>query len=217
MRTARPTFLHGTMNPWKLFQTFRAYHAGAPLGDVAVLKVDALVSGRAQVDDQLGAVCDEDMTTRDLATLRALPKGTLGREYARFLDANRITPLVIDPALRARFRDRPFVLRYTTTHDLHHVLAGFDASLAGEIGVLAFNIGQGAAPIGRAWLWLVRVVFMLLSPLEAGAIARNARLGLALGEHAQLVMAAPLASYFDDPLADVRRRLGILTTRSAQP
>ena len=54
--------------------------------------------------------------------LRALPAGTLAREYARFLDANGIEPLVISAAVKERFRENPFALRYTTTHDLHHVL-----------------------------------------------------------------------------------------------
>ena len=76
---------------------------------------------------------------QNLSVLRALPAGTLGREYARFLDANGIEPLVISPAVKESFRDNPYALRYTTTHDLHHVLTGFDTGLAGEAGVFAFN------------------------------------------------------------------------------
>jgi ubiquinone biosynthesis protein Coq4 len=54
---------------------------------------------------------------------------------------------VISADVRERFRDNPYALRYTTTHDLHHVLTGFDTGLAGEAGVVAFNVGQGSAPV----------------------------------------------------------------------
>src|SRR5689334_1412619 len=75
----------------------------------------------------------------DAAALRKLPKKTLGGAYARFLDDNRITPL--EPTRKGS----AYALRFTATHDLHHVVTGFDTTLAGEIGVLAFNVGQGTA------------------------------------------------------------------------
>lgn len=144
-----------------------------------------------------------------------MPAGSLGREYARFLDANGIVPLAVSPALRERFRSAPYVLRYTSTHDLHHVLAGFDAGLAGEIGVVAFNVGQGAAPVSRAMLRFAAVLYAILAPMQARVIAHNLRVGLAMGRAASLVMASPLESWLAEPLADVRRRLGIPDPREA--
>ena len=117
--------------------------------------------------------------------------------------------------MRQRFSRAPYALRYTATHDLHHVLAGFDTGLAGEAGVLAFNVGQGSAPVGRAMLWLVRLLFMLVSPTQARAIASNMSVGLAMGRRAQLVIASPLESHFEEPLAVVRARLGIPDPREA--
>jgi ubiquinone biosynthesis protein Coq4 len=189
---------------------WRAYRRGMPLGDVTVLKVDALaaVPLTITIADKLQQVRGY-APTQDLATLRALPEGSLGREYARFLDANGITPLVVSDAVRARFHDQPFALRYAMTHDLHHVLAGFDTTLAGEAGVLAFNVGQGAAPVGRSMLPIVRALYSLASPRQARAIGRNVRVGFEAGRRADLVMAAPIESYFEQPIDDVRRRLRI--------
>jgi ubiquinone biosynthesis protein Coq4 len=124
-------------------------------------------------------------------------------------------PLAVSPALRERFRRTPYALRYTSTHDLHHVLAGFDAGLAGEIGLVAFNVGQGAAPVSRAMLRVATVLYTLLSPTQARVIANNVRVGLAMGRAATLVMAAPLESWLAEPLDDVRRRLGIPDPREA--
>lgn len=196
------------MNLLKLLGTMRAYAGGAPLGDVAVLKVDALAGVSPDVERKLETARGSE-PSHDLRALRKLPPDTLGHAYARFCVANGISPLVVSPALRERFRDRPYPLRYAATHDLHHVLTGFDTSLAGEAGVLAFDVAQGTAPVGRAALSFVRVLYTLVAPWQASAIARNVREGLQMGERAQLVMAAPLEEWFDVPLREVRERLGL--------
>jgi ubiquinone biosynthesis protein Coq4 len=196
------------MNLAKLVAALRAYRAGAPLGDVAMLKLDALHGEPTGLDAKLVRVRDYAPEQR-MSELRRMPPGSFGREYARFLDANRIKPLVTSPDVRARFRDHPYALRYTMTHDLHHVLAGFDAGLAGEVGVLAFNVAQGSAPVGRALFWLTCVLYTLVAPAQARRIWRNARAGLAMGTAADLVIAEPLESFFEEPLGDVRARLRI--------
>ena len=202
------------MNLHKMIETMRAYRAGAPLGDVAVMKLDAFSSPPQATLRQLESLRGY-AAEADLASLRRLPSGTLGREYARFLDANGIVPLAISPAVKERFRNNPYALRYTTTHDLHHVLTGFDTGLAGEAGVVAFNVGQGSAPLSRATLWLVRVIYALVSPTQARRIWHNIRVGLELGACAALVIAAPIETWFEEPLEQVRSRLRIPDPRDA--
>lgn len=202
------------MDIGKLVTAFRAYRAGAPLGDVVVLKLDALASAAPAIAGRLSAL-PEGLSMPDLAALRELHPGSLGREYARFVDAAGIVPLVISPSVRERFRRNPYALRYTVTHDLHHVLAGFDTGLAGEAGVLAFNVGQGAAPVGEGLLRFTAALYMLASPTQASLIANNVRVGLAMGRSADLVIAQPLEELLDQPLADVRRRFGIPDPRAA--
>ena len=196
------------MNLRRMLETIRAYRAGAPLGDVVVMKLDALASPPPETLRKLEALHGY-APDQDLAALRALPAGTLGREYARFLDANGIAPLVVSPALKERFRTNPWALRYTATHDLHHLLAGFDTGIAGEAGVVAFNVGQGAAPVGRGMLRFIRSFYALISPSQARAIRHNVDLGLTLGKQAELVIAQPLESLFGEPLAAVRNKLRI--------
>jgi ubiquinone biosynthesis protein Coq4 len=196
------------MNLRKMIETIRAYRAGAPLGDVVVLKLDALSKPPKGIAQRLEAVRGY-APEQNLSALRALPSGTLGREYARFLDANGIEPLVISAAVKERFRDNPFALRYTTTHDLHHVLTGFDTGLAGEAGNFAFSVGQGAAPGTGKLLWLTRIVYSILSPSQARKIWHNIRVGRQLGRKAKLLIAQPIESYFEEPLGQVRARLGI--------
>jgi ubiquinone biosynthesis protein COQ4 len=198
----------------KMLRMVRAYRSGAPLGDVVVLKLAALSAVPEGVNAKLGAVRGY-APEHDLAILRRLPLGTLGRDYADFLDANGVAPLVVSPCVRERFRHEPYALRHAATHDIHHVLTGFDTGLAGEDGVLAFNVGQGAAPVSRATLSFVRALHTLVSPTQGHAIANNIRVGLAMGEKAKLVIAEPVESYFEEPLAEVRRRLAIPDPRHA--
>ena len=140
------------MNLRKMIETMRAYRAGAPLGDVVVLKLDAISGPPKGIAQRLEAVRGY-APEQNLAALRALPPGTLGREYARFLDANGIEPLVISAAVKERFRDNPFALRYTTTHDLHHVLDGLRHRPRGRGGELRVQrrargrAGNGQAPL----------------------------------------------------------------------
>jgi len=198
----------------KLLRMRRAYRSGAPLGDVAMLKLDALHDEAPELAARLARVRGY-APQPDLAALRRLPDRSLGREYARFLDANGLEPLVTSQAMRAQFRDRPYALRYTMTHDLHHVLTGFDAGLAGEIGVLAFNLGQGSAPVGHALFRFVCVLYSIFAPTQARRIWRNARVGLAMGRAAELVIAEPVESYFEEPLAEVRGKLRIPDPRAS--
>jgi len=202
------------MNFGKLLHALRAYRAGAPLGDVVVLKLDALSRPTPAVAEQLRAL-RVDGTLPELPALRRMRDGTLGREYARFLDANGIVPLEVSAALRERAREDPYALRYTETHDLHHVLTGFDTGLAGEMGVLAFNVGQGSAPISRGMLRFASLLYAALSPTQAPRILNNVRVGLRMGERAALVMAAPLERAMGEPLAEARRDLGIEDPRRA--
>ena len=192
----------------RMIDAYRAWRAGRPLGDVAVLKLDALSAPTGRTLRRLERIRGF-AAEHDLSTLRRLPAGTLGREYARFLDANGIEPLVISADVKARFRDNPYALRYTTTHDLHHVLSGFDTGLAGEVGVVAFNVGQGSAPVSRAALWGIRLLYSILSPTQVRRIWHNVRVGLEMGRRAELVIAEPLESWFEDPLDQVRARLRI--------
>jgi ubiquinone biosynthesis protein Coq4 len=198
----------------KLLQAFRAFREGAPLGDVVMLKLDALSRPSETLIAKLERFRDPPATP-DLPALRRLPAGTLGREYARFLDANGIDPLAVSIRVRANFHDDPYLVRYTTTHDLHHVLTGFDAGLAGEIGVAAFTVAQGSAPVGRWGLAAAHAVYSLVSPSQARRIAINARAGLAMGRAADLVLAEPIEAWLDEPLEAVRRRLRIPDPRDA--
>jgi ubiquinone biosynthesis protein COQ4 len=73
----------------------------------------------------------------DLAALRALAPGTLGREYAEFMERHGLDPEFY-PAIHEDDPVACLINRIRRTHDIWHVVAGFDADVAGEIGLMGF-------------------------------------------------------------------------------
>jgi ubiquinone biosynthesis protein COQ4 len=88
-----------------------------------------------------------DRRSVDFAALERLPDGTLGREYARFLTDNGISPEPFEvlPDVgdeRAAYA----ILRLRQTHDLWHVLTGYTPDVSGEVLLQAFTFAQLGLP-----------------------------------------------------------------------
>lgn len=109
----------------------------------AVSRIDEDAAGRELLAQQPRI----DRHHVDFEALKALPDGTLGREYVRFLDDNGITP---DAFEQAPDLDDPRVAyvmqRMRQTHDLWHVLTGYTPDVRGEILLQAFTYAQTKAP-----------------------------------------------------------------------
>lgn len=85
----------------------------------------------------------------DRDALRALPKGSLGRQYINWADAEGLYPEGLHEILDntqlppEEHKDSHFLSdRGRDLHDLLHVLTGYDRDLAGEAALLAFTAIQ---------------------------------------------------------------------------
>lgn len=195
----------------QLMKASRMLRAGGPLGDTAILKADAFgVRATPAAEAQLESVRGY-LPRIDVGALRALPDGTLGREYARLLDTNGLSPFTVsedfDPEI---LRRNVFAARYAVTHDMFHVLTGFDTSWAGEMGVLAFAAAQGYTRSQR-WvgLPLASLLYPLFSPRRALAVFRALRRGWRMGKRARFLLGVRLEEHFNRPVADLRAELEI--------
>ena len=144
VRTVVRSLARLARNPGRLDQVLElAQTVNLPAVARAMKRIDANEEGRALLRDQPRI----DRKSIDFDALRALPDGTLGREYARFLDDNGITPDAFE-TLPDIGDDRAayVMLRMRQTHDLWHVLTGYTPDARGEILLQAFTYSQTRAP-----------------------------------------------------------------------
>lgn len=87
----------------------------------------------------------------DFETLRALPEGSFGRTYLDFMESGGLTPEgIIDAAeesgIAIRNTDHPaysrFFMHMDTSHDVWHVLTGYNRDALGEISLLVYSREQ---------------------------------------------------------------------------
>ncbi|XP_033332177.2 ubiquinone biosynthesis protein COQ4 homolog, mitochondrial [Megalopta genalis] len=92
----------------------------------------ATAEGRRILDEQPRI----STATVDLDALKRLPKGTVGRTYREFLDANNVSP---DSRPLVRFvedTELAYVMqRYRETHDIYHALLLMPTTMLGEVAV----------------------------------------------------------------------------------
>jgi ubiquinone biosynthesis protein COQ4 len=159
----------------------------------------------------------------DRARLEALPAGTLGREYLRFMDRGRITAggLVeaqtagIDPNARLDLdpRRRYVADRLRDMHDLWHVLTDYGADDTGEIANLWFSVGQFGNP-GMAFIGFFGVIDGVS---HGNRFASYCYRAYRRGRAAKRLISEPVEEMLDLPIEEARRRLGIKPTSETHP
>lgn len=207
------------LKPKQLLQAIRRVRSqeSTNLGDFAILKADALgAKANHAVMAQLGPVVGY-YPPIDLDTLSQLPAGTFGYEYAHHMRTNHLSPFNVSPELDEVARRNVFALRYAITHDIFHVLLGFDTSYAGEIGVLAFAVAQNYSSAQRLGLWMASALYPILAPGQTQQIFANRQRGLELGQQAQCLLSQRFEEMWEMPLEAVRQALDLPAPIPAAP
>lgn len=146
--------------------------------------------------------------TIDLAALRKLPVGTVGRVFADHMIENGLSPDAL-PTYDATSDVMFFRAHLVETHDVWHAVTGFRTDVAGELGLQAFYFAQMPTKLPPILLagGLLNTLFSHMEERESrmNAIAR----GWLLGRRAKLLFGYDWASAWARPMADVRRELGL--------
>lgn len=160
----------------------------------------------------------------DRSRLEAMPEGSFGREYLRFMDAGRLTAagLVaaqesgVDPnAALDLDPDRTYVAdRIRDMHDLWHVLTDYGCDDTGEIANLWFSVGQFGNP-GMAFI----ATFGILGGGKGSGLGwvRFCYRAYQRGRKAARLVSEPIEEMLELPLVEVRQRLGIACTAQLHP
>lgn len=145
----------------------------------------------------------------NLQKLGQLPPVTFGYEYARYMQENKLQPIQISPELAEIAQSNVFATRYAVTHDMFHVLLGFDTSYAGEIGVLAFAVEQNYSRMLNFSLFPAAVIYSAIAPTQFKSILANIYRGKQMAKKATFLLNYRFEDYWATPIATIRSNLGI--------
>lgn len=185
------------------------YKNSENLGDFAILKADILgAKVNPAIADQLAPLAGYHPLI-NLDELSQYPVGSFGREYADHMRTNQLKPFNVSPELEDVAQRNVFALRYVVTHDIFHVLLGFDTSYAGEIGVLAFAVAQNYSPAQKIGLGLAKFLYPIWAREQTDEIFANIQRGKLLGQQAKLLLSYRFEEYWHEPIHELRARLGL--------
>ncbi|MGH0033332.1 MAG: Coq4 family protein [Myxococcota bacterium] len=159
----------------------------------------------------------------DLPRLRALPDGTLGREYARFMDDNGIDIVSFAEASLRHMKRSDYANDETWTlvnrardiHEIVHVVSGYGTDVLGEMCEIAFNIEDDPRPKAARFAIRVNAAMFRRHGYDHGdaAIAEAFERGAKMG----LTVAVDWEALLEEPLDAVRAGLGIEPPRLYRP
>jgi ubiquinone biosynthesis protein COQ4 len=145
--------------------------------------------------------------------LLRLAPGTLGGAYARHMQARGLRPDFFE-AVPPRHRMHFLRLRLRQTHDIWHVLSGFDTDEFGEVGLQGFYFAQftnGQSALILASAMLKSVLRGRFGDLELHVDAFCE--GYRNGRNAARLLAIEWEGMWEQDLAEVRRRLRVESPR----
>ena len=144
----------------------------------------------------------------DIPALGKLPEGTLGRAYAGMIrrlnyDADFFRPR--DTSTEALWLTQ----RIASTHDLHHVIGGFNTETAGESGVLSITATQIGFPAYVLLNTLAGFRAFRFQPDEFEKISRAIAVGSRIGLEATPLVLQRWEEGWEKPLHQWREELGV--------
>lgn len=153
----------------------------------------------------------------DVDQLMALSSATLGGAYARHMTRRGLRPDYYD-AVEPRHRFHYLRLRVRQTHDIWHVLTGYDTDPLGELGLQGFYFGQ--VTNGLSALLLAGGIFKCLFTGRYSDLEQYIDVfceGYHKGRAAHPLLDVQWEQLWSEPLDGLRQRLGIVTAGSRAP
>jgi ubiquinone biosynthesis protein COQ4 len=159
----------------------------------------------------------------DHGALAAMPKGSFAGTYLEYLGGEGMgsadyfleAAALDDKARRFGWSDDQlwFVKRMANSHDLFHIVAGYDRDVTGEIGVVAYTAGQ----IPLLPLKLLLPYLVLLKPSQPIRWLHFVRDAYRHGRDTPSLACIDYEALLPLPLAEVRRAIGVPLFAEAHP
>ena len=238
MRRARVIRNHRRLSPLKLLRSYQELRRARATGDPEIVlrfmrpfhtrqfertffRVLADPVGRRLLDEERSLL----PVLSDLQSLLALPEGSLGREYARFMEQEELSVTDFAEASLASmseldYRDRrawTLAQRLRDMHDLIHVVSGYGRDLLGEMAVLSFSAGSRGRGGNYRHSFVLRLAqwkFARAGRPDAAGVLRAAS---ERGARAAFLPAVEWERLLPFPLWLVREQLGISRPPGYEP
>lgn len=144
----------------------------------------------------------------DLDALLTLPPDSLGYIYAA-----QMKKIGFDPNLHAGMTaksDAEYVeLRLSQTHDLWHIITGFDTSVIGEIGLQAFHLPQFPYPLATMLIANSLISTTFKAPEMLPQLLEAIAQGFQMGKIARSLFAQKWEEGWEKPLSQWQAELNI--------
>lgn len=144
----------------------------------------------------------------DLNALLGLPSDSLGYIYAKAMTEKGFEPNV-HAGMTAGSDGEYIELRLSQTHDLWHILTGFDVSLSAEIGLQAFHLAQFPYPLGTMLVANSLISATLKAPETLPDLLEAIAVGFRMGKIAKPLFGEKWEEGWEKPLSQWQRELNI--------
>lgn len=217
----RRQWRHGVRSLWRLINTpsdlensFEAMFALAgPTVSREFAKFAAHPLGRKLLAESPRR--DLNALLLDRAALAAMPGGSFADAYLQYVGDQGIgttdyfleAASLDEKAMRFGWSDDQlwFVERMANSHDLFHVVTGYDRTVTGEIGVIGFTAGQiPLLPVRMVLLYLA-----VLKPSEPARWLAYLRDAYRFGRDTPSLASVDYEALLSMPLGEARRELGL--------
>jgi ubiquinone biosynthesis protein Coq4 len=145
-----------------------------------------------------------------LEELIKMPTNTIGYIYAEHMARNNLN---VFPFKSPKEHDKYqfFFGRIRQTHDIIHVVTGFETDNLGEIGIEGFYLGQ-ATIVNIYYLLIARMSHILFDEkiFDGQLYLQNLTKGFQMGQKAEKILALRWEDMWLEDMETLRNRLGII-------
>jgi ubiquinone biosynthesis protein Coq4 len=149
----------------------------------------------------------------DLETLLTLPSDSLGYIYAAEMKRKGFDPN-LHAGMTAKSDAEYVELRLSQTHDLWHIITGFNTSVVGEIGLQAFHLSQFPYPLATMLVATSLISTTLKEPKILPSLLDAISQGFQMGKAAKPLFAQKWEEGWEKPLSQWQMELKIQPIRN---
>jgi len=179
----------GSLEPvWELSNSL----LDSPAFQLAIAQLKATPEGAAFLAERYVA------PPHDLIALQQYPAGSLGAVYANHMQQMGFA--AFDPLIAIDSDTHYVEYRWQQTHDIWHVITGFDVSDIGEIGLQAFYLAQFQLPLSSLLIANALIATTVLQPAMLNPLLSAIAQGWQMGKVAKPLIMQRWEAAWEKPL-----------------